>query len=298
MPKVAALLKISTAFLLGFSCLHVQASESAYVVRGSYSSFELPSRPLGSIANYRDFVLSRQNGARSMYGDPLPIARNSCPAITALYEDLYNKIIEANGLTEFVQDGPGISLRIECTFSRTRLMFGLSRGAQTDLNNNVILDSRVALAADSEDEVAFVLGHEIAHALFGHGELQRDHEIELRKLLRVSKKAVEARRLEIVTAHEDIADRFGALLILNTGYNPYSGPEALRKVYAMEPRHTLDWFFDLFAADDGHGSLATRKTRIDRAAREAGFKTPYNPTSSLKLEAAKAEAQRMSPQAD
>lgn len=84
---------------------------------------------------------------------------------------------------------------------------------------------------DSDDVMAFILAHEIAHVIFHHA--QRAFESENSLLGIIKDEAIEPAIRSLSQADEYEADRYGVLYAYRAGYNPYASVRFLEKLIAI-----------------------------------------------------------------
>ncbi len=103
--------------------------------------------------------------------------------------------------------------------------------------------------ASSEDEVAFILGHELGHAMANHPSRQQGPRLIAGLMATLATLTAKGQRAEQVIAlvhqafttsysrrHEREADVLGALYASRAGYNPLRGAEFFRKAAQEEDR--------------------------------------------------------------
>jgi len=83
---------------------------------------------------------------------------------------------------------------------------------------------------DSDDVMAFILGHEIAHVIYHHA--QRAFENETSLLGIIKDEEIEPAIRSLSQADEYEADRYGVLYAYRAGYNPYAAVRFLEKLIA------------------------------------------------------------------
>jgi hypothetical protein len=123
----------------------------------------------------------------------------TCPAQYALIQRVFQRIIESNSLLGFVRGEPGVTLLVWCDSPKIDSTYAQMGGV-------IHLSGAAIGKADSEDEVAFVLAHEVAHLLLAHDEEYAGF------LLRTGIQIDRHRQ-------EEVADRTGLELIANAGYD-------------------------------------------------------------------------------
>jgi hypothetical protein len=111
----------------------------------------------------------------------------------------------------------GCSLRI-------RLARSSQKGAYTVRGHVVVTTAALALAAN-DDELAFIVAHELAHIVLGHTRLLDSEGVPRRGLLRGAGKSG-----RIVRQTEEEADALGGRIMLAAGYDPGRGALVLPKL--------------------------------------------------------------------
>lgn len=101
------------------------------------------------------------------------------------------------------------------------------RNAYAD-GTHVFITTRLVAEARDQDEVAFLIAHEMAHNALGHAEAMKAAGVR-RGLGRTLGRSGAA-----VRAAERAADRLGAELMLDAGYDPVAGAEILRRLRGPE----------------------------------------------------------------
>ncbi|MEZ0243933.1 MAG: M48 family metalloprotease [Sphingomonas sp.] len=107
---------------------------------------------------------------------------------------------------------------------RIRLARSSQKGAYTVRGYVVVTTAALALAAN-DDELAFVIAHELAHIVLGHTRLLDSEGVPRRGLLRGAGKSG-----RIVRQTEEEADQLGGRIMLAAGYDPGRGALVLPKL--------------------------------------------------------------------
>jgi len=94
---------------------------------------------------------------------------------------------------------------------------------------------------DTEDELAAILGHEIAHVDERHSIERMQYELRARQLGLEGIYSIGAPAIQIFEAgytkeQEADADRIGLQFAVNAGYSPSGGLDAMRRVQELEPK--------------------------------------------------------------
>jgi hypothetical protein len=131
---------------------------------------------------------------------------------------------------------------------RARLARSDQRNAYAD-GRNVVITTKLLEFVPSDDELAFVIGHEAAHNLLDHKTLLDEQKVPTGILKSFGKNASRIR------ATEEEADRFGARLAWTAGFDPAAALSFWQRYYAKH-----DPPFQIFRT---HPSLKAR-TRLMR----------------------------------
>lgn len=192
-----------------------------------------------------------------------------CPAITKVLTKIFDRIVEANSLQKFINDGPGMGLVVDCHDPKYGVALKKSKGPHCNYYNAIVIGSGIVKGLDSEDEIAFVISHEMAHVLQGHSEINWNFS-EQHKDMDTKSRAYRRLRKPIVTEQEAQADELGVILMGNAGYSPLKAPQALHnaKKFYIGPKALL--VVSDFLFNDGHGSSSIRNERILKASEELG----------------------------
>lgn len=115
-----------------------------------------------------------------------------------------------------------VSPRPACT-ARVRLARSRQRNAYAD-GRHVFLTTGLLALLRSDDEVAFVIAHELAHNQLGHAALLRDAGVGhgLGRTL--------GRRGRVVRGSEQAADEFAGEMMLDAGFDPVAGAQLLPRL--------------------------------------------------------------------
>jgi len=124
--------------------------------------------------------------------------------------------------------------------SRVHLARSDQRNAYAD-GTRILITTGLLRRLANDDEVAFVLAHEMAHNILGHAALMR------RGTVRTGLGRTMGKSGAVVRATEAEADALAGALMLNAGFDPGRGAEALRHVGG------IDLGIGLFAAHEPTG---------------------------------------------
>ena len=142
-------------------------------------------------------------------------SRAHCPATVAFLEAILERLLRDSALEGFAGDAPRLELVVQCSHQRG---LPVARVAPGKL---LIVPGTLTRDADSEDSVAAVLAHEIAHLSLRHSE---------RAIAARGSRSRAPERLKNV--HEREADITGLRILVNAGYDPWAAVDHLRKVDA------------------------------------------------------------------
>lgn len=140
-----------------------------------------------------------------------------------------------------LRDGALRTLRIDPVLAcpgRVRLARSDQHNAYAD-PNHVYLTTGLVVLARNDDELAFVIAHEMAHVVLKHPATMRGDTVH-RGLGRTL-----GRSGAIIRNTERAADRLGGQMMLDAGYDPVAGAQILRRLGGLE--------IGLFATHDSAG---------------------------------------------
>jgi hypothetical protein len=180
----------------------------------------------------------------------LALDTSACPDEKAYMERLFSALLRANELTD-----QNFDLRVECgSASKRRFVESFFM--------TVHVSADIVHSAQSEDEVMWVMAHELSHILLGHTEL-------------LFKKKTQPRDSEFLRRHfnggprqrerEREADLLGAKLTLVAGYNPFVIESALKNFPEPADSSLILWLevhTNLLSVHEGH---RLRETRVRKA---------------------------------
>ena len=174
-----------------------------------------------------------------LWQDPLPAAV-SCPQAQHYVERVLDRLIEGSSLRQAIQraDFP----------VRPVVTCGIADFPDAEIKAGVLeLSAELILALSSEDELAAMMGHELAHYTLAH---------DARKLqVHAGLTPYTARALSI--KHEIEADNEGLILLANAGYDPYAAVDALKKMREILLARRL-------RSDDAHPDIEDRIRNVLR----------------------------------
>lgn len=161
--------------------------------------------------------------------------------------DTVSDLLEAAAVRPFSltlwRDGSMLTLRVTAAAgcpSRLHLARSTQRNAYAD-GHHVFLTTGLLALLRNDDELAFVIAHEMAHNILGHAAVMRSGAVD-RGFGRTFGKSG-----TIVRASERAADALGGALMIDAGYDPIAGAQMLRRV-------GTDLGITVFAAHDSAGA--------------------------------------------
>lgn len=176
-----------------------------------------------------------------------------CPRTTAYVRALAERLLKGSKLDHFAQEAPDVRLVVQCHGGPPLPI------ARASFGNVVLVPASLLRLAASEDAVAAVLAHELAHLSLRHAE----------RLITRMEALPEAERKPAASAlkrtHEREADVTGLRLLVNAGYDPAAASDHLKAVEAL-----------------AHGANLPRPSRS--RARHAGPTHDAGPTRARSLE--------------
>ena len=105
---------------------------------------------------------------------------------------------------------------------RFEVIAGTARFARTD--GRIIQLGQDLVGPLSDEDIAFVLAHELAHSIL-------DHRTQLAWLEQQGRsKAADKKRLDMAREFEDQADRLSIHLLAQAGFDPWAGPRFMRRL--------------------------------------------------------------------
>jgi hypothetical protein len=242
--------------------------------------FHIPSRPVGlPKAHERVVKFGQGKGNISPYRDDM---FQHCPAVSKIVTRIYDRLVTTNQLEQFSLMYQGMRVQVSCD---DVLPKGSGWGTRATKDGTVEIAASIASYSKSEDEMAFIIAHEMAHIVLGHNELDVSvfdlgtEDMDLNKAF---------------AAAENDADRLGAILVANSGYDPRAAIDALwHLAQFVEP--ILSWSpFIIYAYGFGsHGTLAERQSHVEDGLSQVAYKGNPSRTRSVELNEAKAEHKRL-----
>jgi predicted Zn-dependent protease len=126
------------------------------------------------------------------------------------------------------------------------------------------VSAELILALPSEDEIAAMMGHELAHYTLAHDEKRLEVHARLTP--------ISARTLSL--DHEIEADAEGLILLANAGYDPDAAVDALKVIRTIVLARQLQ-------TDASHPNLDDRIRKLQQQITKAGMQTVPRRVQSL-----------------
>lgn len=171
----------------------------------------------------------------------------ACPKTQRYVEGILDRLIDASSLRQAMQhaDFP-VHLAVTC---------GVVDHPDAEMKAGVLeVSAELILAMASEDEIAAMLGHELAHYTLAHGA---------KRLAVHARLTPYAARVMSVT-HELEADAEGLILLTNAGYDPHAALDALKAIRTILHTHPLQ-------SGAGHPDIDDRIRRLQQRISEAAL---------------------------
>jgi Peptidase family M48 len=150
--------------------------------------------------------------------DQNSLSLEHCPETVSFLRGILGRLVGASELDVFAQTAPELELVVQCSHQRG---LPVARVAPGKL---LIVPGTLTRAADSEDSVAAVLAHELAHLSLRHAE----------RAFAARASASDTSRVR--NGHEREADITGLQILVNAGYDPWAAIDHLREVDAEAKR--------------------------------------------------------------
>jgi predicted Zn-dependent protease len=187
---------------------------------------------------------------------PLP-AEVACPYAQRYAQRILDRLIEGSRLRQAMQhaDFP-VLLAVTC---------GVADFPDAIVKAGVLeVSAELILALASEDEIAAMMGHELAHYTLAHDE----------KRLEVHRRLTFFAARTLVIDHEIEADAEGLMLLANAGYDPYAAVDALKAIQTILLAHRLQ-------TDASHPNLDERIRLLQQQITKSGMQTVPRRAQSL-----------------
>ena len=213
----------------------------------------------------REKIRAFHQGFVQAWQAPLP-DEVACPQAQRHVQRILDRLIEGSRLRQAIlhADFP-VLLVVTC---------GVADFPDAEIKAGVLeVSAELILALPSEDEIAAMMGHELAHYTLAHDE----QRLEIHTRLTV----FSARELSI--KHEIEADTEGLVLLTNAGYDPYAAVDALKVIQAIVLARGLQ-------TDAAHPNLDDRIRKLQQQITKAGMQTV--PRRAQSLAAIQAEIRR------
>lgn len=187
--------------------------------------------PIGVPRGSESRVMSRRN--RLIGSERACSGRH--PTTSRYLRSILDRLVQGSGLQAFASCAPNLALVLTCESSPPL------PGARATAGNLILVPRALPAFARSEDAIAAVLGHELAHLTLRHPEQLIEATSGITALPRGA-----ARTLK--SAHEREADITGLQLAVNAGYDPHAALDHLQ------------WASELAGRLKRSGQLRARRT--------------------------------------
>lgn len=196
---------------------------------------------------------------------PLP-DEVACPQAQRHAQRILDRLIEGSRLRQAMQyaDFP-VQLAVTCR---------VADFPDAEIKAGVLeVSAELILALPSEDEIAAMMGHELAHYTLAHDE----------KRLEIHTRLTFFSARELSINNEIEADAEGLVLLANAGYDPYAAVDALKVIQTILLARRLQ-------TDAAHPNLDDRIRKLQQQITTAGMQTI--PRRAQGLAAIQAEIRR------
>lgn len=244
---------------------------------GGQYKFRIPNdQELESVYGDATYALSTESAE-----DYRASSFKRCPAVSKLIFKIFDRIVEANGLRESLEpDSPVFKLDMRCLSTLS--------GGGSDAGSNSLglsIPASIVEALQSEDEIAFMLGHEMSHVILKHYKVRPESR---RSPL---PEAVWVNQTGVGSQTEKEADGLGTILVANSGYDPRASHDGLCNIVRTVLNY--NWMTPCallaFSADNVHGTVQQRTARIEEILTKIGYPESPRLTVSKDLENARLE---------
>lgn len=227
-PTVSPALGLVLQHLLQFELSDRAGLASASALdRGPGVIVVVPGSPAAKAGIQADDVLLAIDGVALPREDglDLPFAAPRAHVRADAVQDLLERGERSTVALTVLRGGTTITARVAflpaCP-SRVHLARSGQRNAYAD-GRHVFLTTGLVSQLKDQDELAFVIAHEMAHNILGHAAIMRGRAVRggIGRALGSSGR--------IVRATEDAADTLGGELMLDAGFDPVAGSELLRR---------------------------------------------------------------------
>lgn len=182
-----------------------------------------------------------------------------CEKQSALIKKVYHNIIESNKLTKFTSGGQPLTLITNCSKRLPKLRDG----------RILIAPAGLVATAKSEDAIAAVLSHEIAHfTLSHHARLILETRGRAPATPYMWSSMRSSKIAKIKKAHEIEADLAGLGLMVNAGYNP---KHALKHLKQVDKKLSLLKTPKQWNKPTRHPSAAIRREAMRKEIQSCGY---------------------------
>ncbi len=176
-------------------------------------------------------------------------AEVACPQAQRYAQRILDRLIEGSRLRQAMQRADfTVQLAVTC---------GAADFPDAIIKAGVLeVSAELILALTSEDEIAAMMGHELAHYTLAHAE----------KRLEVHARLTVFAARTLALDHEIEADTEGLVLLANAGYDPYAAVDALKSIRTLMLARRLQ-------TDAAHPSLDDRIRNLQQQIAGAGMQS-------------------------
>lgn len=214
--------------LAALSVIGVTEAKAQLVVSGTKVAFRIPDPVQKYPQEMFELMAYRQERRLPNRVRPgLVVSEESCAAQANVVSRIVQDIYRSNNLQDVFQVTPGILFEVLCPTSPYSALGNpkdsFAHIAFSTSTHIVSINALVFKYLKSEDELAYILGHEIAHIIFFHGlgqmHLERDltAQVHTGQLPKIRASSIVWKYL---ADNEAQADKYGMLLSWNAGYSP------------------------------------------------------------------------------
>lgn len=196
--------------------------------RGPAAIAVVSAGPAGQAGMHAGDVLVAINGEQlpPEIGADAPFSTAQAHARADLIEDLLMQARARPVVLSVLRKGVEHTLRIDPTYgcpSQVYLARSEQRNAYAD-GRHVFVTTGLLGKLRNNDELAFLIAHEMAHNILGHAAIMRGPDVK-RGVGRTL-----GRSGDMIRGLERAADRLGAQLMLDAGFDPLKGADVLRRL--------------------------------------------------------------------
>jgi Zn-dependent protease with chaperone function len=204
----------------------------------------------------REQLLAFHRKFSAAWQTPLP-TQIACPLAQRHAQRILDRLIAASSLRQAVETAD-FPVRVVVTC-------GIADFPDAEIKAGVMeVSAELMLAMSSEDEIAAMMGHELAHYTLAH---------EAKKLQTHGRLAPYAARLQALN-HEIEADAEGLILLANAGYDPYAAVDVMKVMRGI--LRERGW-----QSDAAHPDIDERIDRLAQVISHAGLQQAPRRTAGI-----------------